>query len=279
MTLAPVLAAALLAAEPAPKKVAVFDLEATGVEPTLALAASLTLPTEVRARLPGAQVISSSEIQAMLGLEKQRAMMGCTDAACLAEIGGALGVDELLSGRLGRVGKTYVLEIRRTDVKKARVVGSAARTVRGDEDALLGAIQSSLDELYPGTRAGTAVREVGQPSAEAGGPSFFKTRLGAGIIGVLGLAAAGAGTYGVIHAIDVHNQYENQQSNRATATVTREQADRMKIVYPVSVAGVVVGAAALTWGAYWLISGPPPSVQAAVVPIPGGATLALGGTF
>jgi len=279
MILAPLLVAALLAAGPAPKKVAVFDLEATGVEPTLAQATSLILPTEVRSRLPGAQVISSSEIQSMLGLEKQRAMMGCTDATCLAEIGGALGVDELVSGRLGKVGKTYVLELRRTDVRRARVVGSAARTVRGDEDALLGAIQGTLDELYPGTHAGTAVKEVGQAPAEAGGPSFFKTRLGAAIVGVLGLAAAGAGTFGVIHAIDVHNQYENQQANRATATVTREQADRMKIVYPLSIAGMAVGAAALTWGTYWLVKGPPPSVQATLVPIPGGATLALGGSF
>lgn len=280
MILAPLLAAALLSAEPPPKKVAVFDLEATGVEPTLAQATSLILPTEVRSRLPGAQVISSSEIQTMLGLEKQRAMMGCTDANCLAEIGGALGVDELVSGRLGKVGRTYVLEIRRTDVRKARVVGSAARTVRGDEDALLEAIQGTLDELYPGSRPGTAaVKEVGRAPAQAGGPSFFKTPLGAGIVGVLGLAAAGAGTYGVIHALDVHSQYEAQQSNRATATVTRDQADRMKVVFPISIGGIAVGAAAMTWGAYWLVKGPPPAVQAAVLPTPGGATLALGGTF
>lgn len=161
MTLVALLTALAASAAPAPRKVAVFDLEATAAPPELAAAASLILPTEVRARDPGAQVISSADLHAMLGLEREKKMLGCEESAsCMAEIGGAMGVDELVAGRLGKVGQTWVLELHRTDVHRARVVSSAVRTVRGAEDALIGALREAVSELYGGA-AGSATAAGG----------------------------------------------------------------------------------------------------------------------
>src|SRR4051794_21934292 len=53
---------------------------------------------------PDAQVISESDIGALLGLERQKLMVGCDDDACLAQIGGALGVEYLLTSEASRVG-------------------------------------------------------------------------------------------------------------------------------------------------------------------------------
>jgi hypothetical protein len=38
----------------------------------------------------GYDVISQSDISAMIGFEKQKKMLGCDETSCLAEIGGAL---------------------------------------------------------------------------------------------------------------------------------------------------------------------------------------------
>jgi hypothetical protein len=147
MTLCPLLVAALMAANPTPRKIAVMDLEGAGTVGALAQAASLVLPTEIRGRLPGAQVISSGEIKSMLGLEKTRQALGCEDEGCMAEIGGALGVDELVSGKIGKVGRTIVIELRRTDVRASKTVSSAVRTVRGEEDAVITGLQEMAGEL------------------------------------------------------------------------------------------------------------------------------------
>jgi hypothetical protein len=183
MNLAPLLAALVAAAPTASKKIAVFDLEATGAPAALAAAASLVVPTEVRARNPGAHVISSADLHAMLGLEREKRMLGCEESAsCMAEVGGAMGVDELVAGRLGMVGRTWVLELHRTDVPRAQVVSSAVRTVRGEEDALVGALRDAVGELYPGAAPAPkdrgasreadrvlsgAVTEGGKPVADA----------------------------------------------------------------------------------------------------------------
>ena len=39
----------------------------------------------------------------MLAFEKQRQMLGCADTGCIAEIGGALGVDYIISGKVTRI--------------------------------------------------------------------------------------------------------------------------------------------------------------------------------
>jgi hypothetical protein len=57
-----------------------------------------SLLPEVR-KLEGVSAIGMGEIREMLSVEYQRQMMGCqADEACLAEICGALGTDELVRG-------------------------------------------------------------------------------------------------------------------------------------------------------------------------------------
>jgi len=46
------------------------------------------------------QVLSSSDILAVLNLELKRMKLGCTEDSCLAELGGALGVPLLASPSL-----------------------------------------------------------------------------------------------------------------------------------------------------------------------------------
>jgi len=156
--LAFLLAAALaapptLAPAPAPAptpalKIATLQLEEAGVPEGMAASATVLVPTEVRRARPDAQVISSEDVRSLLSHQKNRLVLGCgADAACLADLGGALGVDEIVAGRLGRLGSTWVLELRRLDVKQARNLASVTRAV-GSAEALVGAVRSAAGELY-----------------------------------------------------------------------------------------------------------------------------------
>jgi hypothetical protein len=147
--IAPLLAlAAVLAAAPAPVKIATLQLEGSGVPPAMAESATLLVPTEVRRARPDAQVISSEDVRSLLTHQKNRMVLGCgDDQSCMVDVGGSLGVDEIVGGRVGLLGSTFVLELRRVDVKGARNVASATRAVKS-ADALVGAVRSATGELY-----------------------------------------------------------------------------------------------------------------------------------
>src|SRR4051812_36888184 len=52
----------------------------------------------------GIKVLTSHDVEAVLGMERQKQLMGCADdSSCLTEIVGALGVDGILLADLGRI--------------------------------------------------------------------------------------------------------------------------------------------------------------------------------
>ncbi|HET8733734.1 MAG TPA: hypothetical protein VFM45_08185, partial [Anaeromyxobacteraceae bacterium] len=164
------LALALAAApEPATHKIAVLRLEASGVAPELAESATALVPTEVRRLRPQSRVFSSEDVRALLTHQKDRLVLGCgSDAACMAELGGALGADEIVAGRLGRLGETFVVELRRVEVAQARSLGSATRTVRRP-DAIASAVVALVGELFGGPGAAGPGAVAGVPVAGQGG--------------------------------------------------------------------------------------------------------------
>jgi hypothetical protein len=164
--LALLLAAALAASPSPPLQIATLPLDAAGVPEGMAASATLLIPTEVRRARPDARVISSEDVRSLLTHQKNRLVLGCgADAACLADLGGVLGVDEIVAGRLGQLGQTWVLELRRLDVKQARNLASVTRAV-GSAEALVGAVRSAAAELYAAP-AGAGRAAAG--SAVAGG--------------------------------------------------------------------------------------------------------------
>ena len=63
---------------------------------------------------PAFLVTSSKDLAAIVGLERQKAMLGCTDTSstCVAELAGALGVDGLVTGQIARVGQSFQLSVK-----------------------------------------------------------------------------------------------------------------------------------------------------------------------
>src|SRR5687767_15810965 len=64
--------------------------------------------------LEGVRVTTPSEIGALIGLERTKQLLGCADDStnCIVELANALGVDGIVTGSIGRFGKSWVVNIK-----------------------------------------------------------------------------------------------------------------------------------------------------------------------
>jgi len=140
-----------LAAAPAraAERVAVMAPATPGIpdEQGRALAQSVTGVLAAEAARLGYEVISSDDIAALLSMERRRQLVGCEDASCLAEIGGALGVPLMVNGSLGRVGGTYSLALTLIDTAKAAVRGRFQGGA-GSEEAVVATARRGAAVLF-----------------------------------------------------------------------------------------------------------------------------------
>ncbi|HEX9051345.1 MAG TPA: PEGA domain-containing protein [Anaeromyxobacter sp.] len=145
-------------------RLAVLDLAANGASRELAAAAGTAVATELD-RLRAFQVITSEAIRSMLAYEKQRQMLGCAEAGCMAEIGGALGADWLVSGKVtrlaaaGGVPETLSLDLTLTAVRTGQREGSVIETARSEPELVQRAARAA-QKLVQKVLAGRAGRLV-----------------------------------------------------------------------------------------------------------------------
>lgn len=150
--------------------VAVLDIQGTGIEASFLPTLTEVLTVEID-NLGKYKVIAGRDVQAMIGFEKQKDVLGCTDASCLAEIGGALGVDRIVASHIGKVGSTYVVNIKLINIRKADTEGRVYETVQGEVDALLATIRKSVGKLFgTGAAAAVATPAAVAPSKPASSP-------------------------------------------------------------------------------------------------------------
>ena len=97
---------------------------------------------------PSLRVIGSAEIGALIGFEKEKLLLGCTaeDQACIAEIGGSLGVEYVLLAQVGVIGKLYRFSVILVDTKNALVAARAA-VFSATEDELAGSAQYAAKSI------------------------------------------------------------------------------------------------------------------------------------
>lgn len=131
-------------------RLALYDFEAKpGIAPALAVLLTEAALGEVR-KLDRISTIGMAEVREMLSFETSRQLLGCDASECLAELGGALGVDELVTGSLGAVGDTRLLTVRRLDMKRATMKAAATRRLKaGDGEEFFAALGDVFAELFP----------------------------------------------------------------------------------------------------------------------------------
>ena len=83
------------------------------------------------------EVFGQADITNMLGLEIQRQLAGCADESCLAEVGGALGVDRAVFGSLGLIDDVFLFNLKLVNLQTARVEARVSESVTGGEAKLI----------------------------------------------------------------------------------------------------------------------------------------------
>jgi hypothetical protein len=134
--------------EPLPqrlRRIAVLDVRATGNTDAKA-AAALSSLIAVEAGTFQVKVIAGSDLVSLLSFEKQKTLLGCTDNACLAEVGGAMGVEYLLTSEVGEFGSRWMLSVVLIDAKRATAVARASRTAKVQGE-LVDLIAPVVDEV------------------------------------------------------------------------------------------------------------------------------------
>ena len=58
------------------------------------------------------KVITTRDIGAALGLERQKELMDCADTGCVAELSGALGADGIVVGDVGKLDQSYAVNFK-----------------------------------------------------------------------------------------------------------------------------------------------------------------------
>jgi hypothetical protein len=133
-----------------PLRIAVYELELQDVPGPVGIVVSESLLGEVR-KLQGISAIGMSEIRDMLTHEATKQLAGCSESgeSCMAEMAGALGVDELLTGKLAKVGDNSVITLRRIDHKRAAVTKVFDQRLKlGSGQEYLAAVGPSVEQLF-----------------------------------------------------------------------------------------------------------------------------------
>lgn len=199
------------AAKPAAKqKLAVLEIRPLGTEAARAELVSEIALTEASA-VKGYDVIGKSDIVSILGFEKQKAVLGCTDdSACLAELGGALGVDLVLVGSLGRIGALYRLDLKLVDSRRARIKGRVGVNVEGQEEKIVQATQRAVRALLdPDAKialTGPNTIDLSAPAAPPKPRALGWTAIGTGVL------AVGLGAFATYEGMTARSKYSSASS-------------------------------------------------------------------
>ena len=81
------------------------------------------------------KVVTASEIATMLGIERQKQLLGCNEGgSCMAELAGALDVDAVIAGSLARTeSKGWVLSLKVIDARTTATIASYSTRVATDD--------------------------------------------------------------------------------------------------------------------------------------------------
>jgi TolB-like protein len=187
-------------------KVAVPGVRAQGLPEGTASVLTEVMVSEA-SRTGGFQIFSQSDLESMLGFERQKTLLGCTEESCLSEIGAALGVDYLLIAQVGRIGTQYRTDLRLIDAKKAVAVAREGAFCPANEDALAATVQRLTHQVFQDAGGGTST------AASQGSPRTVPLI----VLGSAGVLLAGGAVSGILALGDYNTLSSQKQSLSASS--------------------------------------------------------------
>lgn len=115
-----------------PLKIAVTGVSVTGINPAEGQAFIDFFAQRFGDAL-GSDVVTPTQVAGVVGLERQKQMLGCSDASssCLAELAGAMGVDFIVTGTMAKLDGGFTVSLKLIEVSSAKAKLSAATRVTG----------------------------------------------------------------------------------------------------------------------------------------------------
>lgn len=261
--LSTLLIATVAAASPDAVGIAITPLQVIQMPPEMAGYAEDRLANRLGER--GFKVTTSADIQALLGMERQRQLLGCTDdSMCSTEIGAALGVPLLVVGRVSKIEERFDLDLRVIRQRDGVVVARESRGIEG---------LKRLAELMEA--AGDSLARQLEPKTP------FAWRLWVPLS--LGVAAAAAG--GVFWGLAERDYFSwttpGYQVPRTLVGLAEFDAElkRLNTQRLIGISAVALGGALLATGILWNALAPSLPVSVVTAPAPGGALVSVGGRF
>lgn len=225
----------------------------------------------------GVEVMTSRDLQAVLGLERQKLLLGCAENnACIVEMTAALGVDGVIIGDLGKLDGQYVLNLKVLASSSGRVL--ALHNARAAPAGLERMMENSVRAVLRGLATA-----LGRPDLDRGaeplpelapapaGPSVRTLSLVPGAVGVAALAT------GAVLQVLAGQKYDaltagHLEQGPALALKTQGQSLELGANVALIGGGVAVAAAVVMF-----FAGAPVTPTVAVGP--GGAAIGLSGVL
>jgi hypothetical protein len=112
-------------------------------------------------------LVTPEELGAIDEELKRQLSGGCNDDSCIADIGGALGAQYMITGSLDRLGKRHILTLKLIDIEQVRAVSTVAAQAKSVEefaDSLPGKMRALFDgaERKGSSQAAAASKPTGK---------------------------------------------------------------------------------------------------------------------
>ncbi|MBT5995854.1 MAG: hypothetical protein HOG73_09045, partial [Candidatus Marinimicrobia bacterium] len=135
----------LLLAQEAKPTVAILDFEGQDVSESEVKTLSERMRTEIGST-NAVRLIERKAVEKIM-MEQGLQQSGCTSDECAAEVGQLLGVQFMISGSIGKMGKSYTIDCKMFSVETGETVRSKNATHDGDISGLLTEMQIMAWEI------------------------------------------------------------------------------------------------------------------------------------
>jgi hypothetical protein len=232
----------------------------------------------------GMRVTTPREVASLLGLERQKQLLGCAEDAsnCIAELANALGVDGLLLGDIGKFGNTYQVNLKVIAAANGRVLAAYSERVTSEE-MLLDVFSRAAERIAKDVAAATGRPEPKRTSApvtisrsEAPVTKSTPMRKYSWIPGVVAVGGGVAGALMWSSSRSALNELsQGSDITMARAAELRDSGARSQTLAMVAFGASAVALAGAATMFFWSEDATPPSAVVGVSP----SGIAVAGTF
>jgi len=117
------------------------------------------------------RVLERGKVDVILKEQGFQQSGACTDQACIVEMGQLLGVDHMVTGSIGKVGKTYSVNARMIKVATGEIVQTVSQYYKGEIDGLLTEVMPAVANEFVATLPGeNGIKHESAPAVSTATP-------------------------------------------------------------------------------------------------------------